>query len=253
MNAVLPIGATPLRPSAPDNTRVYAIGDIHGRSDLLARMLKTIAADAVYTHLRCVLVTLGDYVDRGPDSAEVLEQLSTLNAHPVFKNFERYFLKGNHEHLMEKFLHGAGEDQAWDQAWLKSGGRETLASYGAKFGANSDAIDTLKQAERLIPKHHRQFLSALRLIHREGDYIFAHAGVRPGVALADQSAEDVMGIRAPFLNCDGELGVVVVHGHSPGARPDIQDNRIGIDTRAWVSGTLTAVVLEGRQQRFLST
>ncbi len=241
MNTILPAHVASTRPSVPQDTRVYAIGDVHGRADLLRRLLKSIAADAASTRQRCVLVTLGDYVDRGPDSADVLEQLATLAAHPVFKTFERHFLKGNHEYMMEQFL--LGQDP--DKAWMNSGGSETLASYGAD--------DTLEQAQQLVPKHHQQFLSALGLIHEEGDYAFAHAGVRPGVTLSKQNADDVMWIRAPFLSSRSNFGAVIVHGHTPADVPYVLDNRIAIDTRAWLSGTLTALVLEDSQQRFLST
>ncbi|OEJ66524.1 metallophosphoesterase family protein [Magnetovibrio blakemorei] len=251
MNSVSPSTAGVLRPSVPANTRVYAIGDVHGRADLLRRLLKTIAADAATTCHKCVLVTLGDYVDRGPDSAEVLELLSTLATHPVFSTFERHFLKGNHDHMMEQFLRG--EDAG--KLWLKSGGRDTLASYGVQDARVDDTPEEAlqEQALSLIPTPHRRFLCALRLTHREGDYVFAHAGLRPGVPLAEQSADDVMWIRAPFLRSSASFGAIIVHGHTPSDVPHILKNRISVDTRAWVSGTLTALVLEGRQQRFLST
>lgn len=256
MNSVSPSTAGVFRPSVPANTRVYAIGDIHGRADLLRRLLKTIAADAASTCHKCVLVTLGDYVDRGPDSAEVLELLSTLATHPVLSTFECHFLKGNHDHMMEQFLRGNDPRKTW----LKNGGRDTLASYGvedtsADSTAEGELLDDAlqEQALRLIPTHHRRFLYALRLTHREGDYVFAHAGIRPGVPLAEQSADDVMWIRAPFLRSEANFGAIIVHGHTPSDVPHILKNRIAVDTRAWVSGTLTALVLDGRQQRFLST
>jgi len=228
-------------PRVPKNTRVYAIGDIHGRADLLDRLLKTIAKDAKDAPKRCVLVTLGDYIDRGPDSAGVIERLSRLNQDAVFKGFELVFLKGNHELLLDHFL----ERRDDGRMWLGCGGAETLKSYGAKW--------TPSDAATCIPKRHRRFLTALTLMHREGDYAFAHAGVRPGVDLDNQRAEDVLWIRARFLDTTRDFGAVVVHGHTPVDVPDVLNNRIAIDTRAWASGTLTALVLEGDQHRFLST
>jgi len=228
-------------PHVPKNTRVYAIGDIHGRADLLDRLLKTIAKDAESAPKRRVLVTLGDYIDRGPDSAGVIERLSSLHQSPPFKNFELVFLKGNHELLMGRFLERRNDGRMW----LGCGGAETLKSYGAKW--------TPRDAAARIPKRHRRFFSDLTLMHREGDYAFAHAGVRPGVPLDSQRAEDILWIRDRFLDATRDLGAVIVHGHTPVDVPDVLDNRIAIDTRAWASGTLTALVLEGAQQRFLST
>lgn len=241
MNKIAPPHHPSRAPRAPKGTRVYAIGDIHGRADLLQRLLKTIAKDAVDAPKRCVLVTLGDYIDRGPDSAGVIERLCTLHQSAPFKDFELIFLKGNHELLLEHFLKRRDDGRMW----LGCGGAETLKSYGAKW--------TPRDAAARIPKHHRRFFSDLTLIHREGDYAFAHAGVRPGVDLNDQRAEDVLWIRALFLDTTRHLGAVIVHGHTPVEVPDVLANRIAIDTRAWTSGTLTAVVLEGTKQRFLST
>jgi len=228
-------------PAVPKSTRVYAIGDIHGRADLLDRLLKTITKDAEDAPKRCVLVTLGDYIDRGPDSAGVIERLSTLHQNAPFKDFELIFLKGNHELLMEHFLERRNDGRMW----LGCGGAETLKSYGAKW--------TARDAIARIPKRHRRFVSGLTLMHREGDYAFAHAGVRPGVDLDNQRAEDVLWIRARFLDTTRDFGAVIVHGHTPVDVPEVLDNRIAIDTRAWASGTLTALVLEGSEQRFLST
>jgi len=241
MNKAQPalIHTTP--PRVPDNTRVYAIGDIHGRRDLLDRLLATIAKDCVDAPKRRVLVTLGDYIDRGPDSCGVIERLAGLHTSPPFQDFSLCFLKGNHEQLMEQFINGENDGHLW----MNCGGRETLNSYGAKLSAHS--------ITKRLPKHHRQFLSKMVLMSREGDYAFAHAGVRPGVGLSKQAAEDVLWIRARFLNATTDFGAVIVHGHTPVDIPDVLDNRIGIDTRAWASGTLTALVLEGAEQRFLST
>ena len=228
-------------PCVANGTRVYAIGDIHGRLDLLNQLLETIAKDAADAPGRKVLVTLGDYIDRGPDSAGVIERLSTLHSSAAFEDFELRFLKGNHELLLEHFL----ERHRDGRMWLGCGGAETLKSYGAKW--------TVRDAAARIPKRHRRFFSELTLIHREGDYAFAHAGVRPGIALDAQRAQDVLWIRDRFLDATSSFGAVVVHGHTPVDVPDVLDNRIAIDTRAWASGTLTALVLQGAERRFLST
>lgn len=241
MNKAQPalIHTTP--PRVPDGTRVYAIGDIHGRRDLLDRLLETIAKDCTDAPERRVLVTLGDYIDRGPDSRGVVERLANLHTEHPFDDFALCFLKGNHEQLMEQFIDGENDGRLW----MNCGGGETLNSYGAKYTAQSIA--------KRLPKQHRQFFSNMVLMSREGDYAFAHAGVRPGVGLAKQTPEDMLWIRARFLNATTDFGAVIVHGHTPVDVPDVLDNRIGIDTRAWASGTLTALVLEGTEQRFLST
>jgi len=241
MNKAQPIQIHTTQPRVPNSTRVYAIGDIHGRRDLLDRLLDTIAKDCTDAPERRVLVTLGDYIDRGPDSRGVVERLANLHTETPFNGFELCFLKGNHEQLMEQFITGENDGHLW----MNCGGRETLNSYGAKHTAQS--------ITKRLPKHHRQFFANMVLMSREGDYAFAHAGVRPGVGLAKQAAEDVLWIRARFLNATTDFGAVIVHGHTPVDVPDVLDNRIGIDTRAWASGTLTALVLEGTEQRFLST
>jgi len=243
MNKIDKIDFKLTSPRVPKGTRVYAIGDIHGRVDLLDRLLTTIAKDArnKTAPRRKLLITLGDYIDRGPDSAGVIERLSTLHQQAPFKNFELRFLKGNHEHLMQRFLDGRDDGRMW----LGCGGVETLKSYGAKW--------TPRDAAARIPKHHRKFLDDLVLTHQEGHYLFAHAGVRPGVALDQQRAQDILWIRDRFLNARDSFGAVVVHGHTPVDTPDVLKNRIAIDTRAWASGTLTALALEDTGQRFLST
>ncbi|HEY9078731.1 metallophosphoesterase [Magnetovibrio sp.] len=241
MNEIQSRDFTTQAPCVPEDTRVYAIGDIHGRLDLLNRLLDIISEDAADAPQRKVLVTLGDYVDRGPDSAGVIERLSNLHWNAPFDKFELRFLKGNHELLMEHFLEGRDDGRMW----LGCGGEQTLKSYGANW--------TARDAAARVPERHRRFIAQLSLMHREGDYAFAHAGVRPGVDLEHQRAEDILWIRARFLNATRNFGAVVVHGHTPVDVPDVLDNRIAIDTRAWASGTLTALVLEGKERRFLST
>lgn len=236
-------------PRVPEGTRVYAVGDVHGRLDLLTFVLARIAEDAADAPARRVLVGLGDYIDRGPDAAGVLERL-TAGPPP---GFEAVLLKGNHEDSLLRFL--AGDDRA-AVSWLGNGGRETLDSYGIEppprwaelvdFGALRRA---LRQA---VPAAHLALLSRLAACHREGGYLFAHAGVRPGVDLDTQSPDDLMWIREPFLSSDADLGAVVVHGHSITPEPVVRSNRIGIDTGAYQTNRLTCLVLEGRARRFLN-
>jgi serine/threonine protein phosphatase 1 len=232
----------------PKKTRVYAIGDIHGRLDLLDQLLKTITKDSADAPKRKVLVVLGDVIDRGPDSAGVVARLSTLHTQPPFDGFKLHFLKGNHEQVMEAFLSGADDGRLW----LKNGGIQTLESYGVfKSDRTTEAYRTDALAH--VPAPHRQFFENMKVMHREKDYAFVHAGVRPGVALDQQKAEDLLWIRTRFLEARDDFGAVVVHGHSPVCVPDVLDNRIAIDTRAWSSGTLTCLVLQNDERRFLST
>ncbi|NQU60503.1 MAG: serine/threonine protein phosphatase [Rhodospirillales bacterium] len=244
-------------PRTPKNCRIYAIGDIHGRPDLLRRLHKRIIDDAGDSSDagvgRKVCVYLGDYVDRGPDSFGVIDML----VNDPLQGFENVFLKGNHEDIMLTFL----EDASDAAQWILNGGIETLDSYGIGWSDLRPKIgnmDVIRQAfVDALPESHRNFLSALGLHHQEGDYLFVHAGVRPGRALEEQSAQDLMWIREDFLDWDGDwrglLGHFVVHGHSAGPVPDIRKNRVGLDTGAWRTNRLTALVLDGASVRFLQT
>ncbi|MEO5336010.1 MAG: serine/threonine protein phosphatase [Magnetospirillum sp. WYHS-4] len=242
--------APPLPPRISPGRRVYAVGDIHGRADLLRRLLDRIAADAGDSpDLRHVLVFLGDYVDRGPESAKVIDLL--LEGPP--SGFDIVYLRGNHEQFLVDFLDlgVAGE------TWLANGGRATIESYGLDatavlFGRTSlaDLRESLRDA---LPASHRAFLDALKLYHEESGYLFVHAGIRPGATLADQVPADLLWIRGPFLMSTQDFGRVVVHGHTVEPEPAILRNRIGIDTGAYRSGRLTCLVLEGEIRRVLST
>lgn len=235
----------------PPGTTVYAVGDIHGRADLLTKMHKRIRADASKRARgnRKVVVYLGDYVDRGAKSRQVIELLLKS----PLEDFEAVHLKGNHEDYMLGFLEGGGDGMGW----LFNGGEATLASYGVEpagetyleAGARDDLRDTLQAA---LPEDHRAFLKNLRLRHREGGYLFVHAGIRPGIALADQSAEDLMWIREDFLGSAADHDCRVVHGHTITWSPEVLPNRIGIDTGAFMSDELTCLVIEGAQTRFLT-
>jgi len=228
--------------------RLYVIGDIHGRSDLLDQMVAKIRDDiAGHGETDCLTVTLGDYVDRGPDSRGVLERLSG-NPFPT----RLIALKGNHEALLEMFL----TNPAIGGQWRHLGGLATLDSYGVsvqevmKGRGFEEAAQALHAA---IPEHHLQFLSDLEPFVSIGRYYLCHAGVRPGVALPQQSIEDLLWIRGEFLNSEGSFEKLIIHGHTPNEMPEVRPNRINLDTGAYASGRLTCLVIEGEQSRFIFT
>jgi serine/threonine protein phosphatase 1 len=234
----------------PDGVRAYAIGDIHGRLDLFETMVARIAADCTGWPGDVEVVLLGDYVDRGPDSAAMLDRLA--GSLPGWARWT--LLKGNHEQAMLDAIEGIGGARIL-QLWLDNGGRETVRSYGVPapvaYGGDLDAIAAALRAA--VPARHVELLRGLRLSHRIGDYLFVHAGIRPGVPLEAQDERDLLWIRDEFLECRDEHGCVVVHGHSITPVVDERDNRIGIDTGAFATGRLTAAVLEGATRRYLST
>lgn len=228
--------------------RVYAIGDIHGRLDLLDALHAQITADAATApEPRKVIVYLGDYVDRGLESKAVLERI--IKGHPA--GFEKVHLKGNHEAIMLEFL----EDSSTAKKWLAIGGNATLLSYGVDVpsGLRSEAEFENVQLELLskLPPAHLAFLESLELSHTIGDYQFVHAGVRPGRSLYRQVERDLIWIREPFLSSPTWHGKVIVHGHSTEWEPEVYDNRIGIDTAAYASGRLTCLVLWNAERAFL--
>jgi serine/threonine protein phosphatase 1 len=234
----LPLGRLP---ASPDGLGLYAIGDIHGRDDLLGALLDAIAADAARAGPPNRLVTLGDYVDRGPGSAAVIERLSRFHR----DDFTFVPLMGNHEHLMMQFL--ADADEAGP--WLANGAGATLASYGVAVGSGwqeKPRYGALRSAlARRLPPHHRRFLDTLATSHAVGEYLFVHAGIRPGVAMDDQDPQDLIWIRGPFLRATEPHGFMVVHGHSIAREVDVCANRVGIDTGAFASGRLTALAVHG--------
>ncbi len=232
----------PARPSVPPGKRIYAIGDIHGCSQQLDSLLRQIREDAkLGSAARNLLVTLGDYVDRGPGSREVLERL----AGDPLPGFARVHLCGNHDAMMLEFL----ENPDTGPLWLMNGGDATCRSY--LIEPSSLPVALSRDLRTALPDAHLAFLRSLKLSHQEGGYLFVHAGIRPGVALQDQRPEDLMWIRDAFLSSPEDHGQVVVHGHTPRSAPDRQANRIGIDTGACYGGDLTCLILEGDQQRFL--
>jgi len=226
-------------PSLPPGLRIYAIGDIHGRADLLAELHDLIRTDLTDAPDRTLLVYLGDYIDRGMESREVIAEL----IREPLPGAESIHLIGNHEQLMLDAMDGDSDGALW----RRNGGEATLQSYGLEPDLLGHAL-SMK-----IPPTHRQFLRGLKLQARFGDYFFVHAGVFPGRPLAEQQAEDMLWIRDRFLNSDADHGAVVVHGHTPTDDVEWRPNRIGIDTGAYWSGRLTALALEGAERRLLQT
>ncbi|WP_207481081.1 metallophosphoesterase family protein [Arenibaculum pallidiluteum] len=237
--------------SVPRGVRVYAVGDIHGRLDLLTTLLHQIETDAAERPGPAnYLVYLGDYVDRGHWSRQVIELL----LRPPLPGFGAVFLRGNHEQAMLDFL----ENPASGQHWLRFGGRETLASYGIRIPPTERPDPALLEATSralasALPPAHAAFLRHTRMSLTIGDYFFAHAGVRPSVPLSRQSPDDLLWIRDEFLKCDDDFGKIVVHGHTIAELPVIRANRIGIDTGAYATGHLTCLALEGEERRFIGT
>jgi diadenosine tetraphosphatase ApaH/serine/threonine PP2A family protein phosphatase len=231
-----------VRSSAPKH--IYAIGDIHGRLDLLERAITAIRRDVEQYGPAALTVTLGDYIDRGPQSRGVLDRLIE-NPFPT----SYVALKGNHEALLEDFL----ADPATGPHWRQQGGVETLQSYGIHLRGlmPADFAEARNQLRAALPASHLNFLRSLKTSLSRGKYFFCHAGVRPGVPLERQSEDDLLWIRDEFLNRHTDFGKIVVHGHTPVPEPEVLPNRIGIDTGAFATGRLTCVVLSGGAPRFL--
>jgi serine/threonine protein phosphatase 1 len=236
--------------STPDGTRVYAIGDVHGCDAMLADMHSLIAADLAANRAGDHrIIHIGDYVDRGPDSAAVLTRLAAMQA----TDPRVICLKGNHDELLADVLTGSASAAG---VFLANGGDATLASYGVETGGlpmwRDEAADLTRQLADRMPAGDRRFLDALRVSALVGDYFFCHAGIRPGVPLDRQTPRDLLWIREPFLSDGRDHGAVVVHGHTPVGAPDVRTNRINIDTGAVYGGPLTCIVLEGSAYRFLT-
>jgi serine/threonine protein phosphatase 1 len=231
----------PAPASLPPERRIYAIGDIHGCETQLANLHARIAEDLADRPIAApLLLHIGDYVDRGPDTAGVIARLlrgSPIAGVPVVN------LMGNHEHTMLEALSG---ERAAATDWLFAGGRPALESYGI------DPDSPRETWPLAVPAAHLDFLRNLSLMHLEGGYAFVHAGIRPGVALAHQIRDDLLRMRQPFLYSEANFGAVVVHGHTPVKAPVVRHNRIAIDTGAVFGGKLTCVVLEGATIGFLT-
>jgi calcineurin-like phosphoesterase family protein len=228
------------KPRLPDGVRIYAISDIHGCAHLLKQMFRVIDADVAHSRPhRAIEVYMGDYIDRGPDSRSTLDLLIQRA-----RRGNAVFLKGNHEAFLGEVLH----DPSRLEDWLRVGGAQTLMSYGLSPASDTqeDEQRTLIQAlASAMPPLHREFLSRLRLSFTCGDFFFVHAGVRPGIPLAEQREHDLLWIREEFLQSKKNFGKYIVHGHTPVRSAEILSNRANIDTGAYATGNLTLLSIQG--------
>jgi serine/threonine protein phosphatase 1 len=236
-------------PAGPRGYRAYVVGDIHGRLDLLEQLLAKIHWQLAQQPARKVLlVFVGDLIDRGPSSAQVVERLRMYRRDGV----RTVFLLGNHEEVMLRILQG---ETSLIPSWLSFGGSQCLKSYGLdmrQVGRRGDP-DTLAMIRKAIPAEHVKFLSSFVDTCRFGDYLFVHAGIRPGVEIDRQSQSDLRWIREPFLFDETDHGFVVVHGHTITGEVDERPNRIGIDTGAYRTDVLTALAIEGADRWYVDT
>lgn len=237
-------------PRTPAGLRIYAVGDIHGRHDLLRQLQDQILQDAAqHPTRRKVIVYLGDYIDRGPASREVLERLST---HPL-PGFVSVHLMGNHEQALLGFM----QDPDVYSDWLVYGGLATSSSYGMADpgdGSGSRSLHLFSQELRTrLPEHHQTFLCGLEKSLVLGDYLFVHAGIRPRIPLELQRPDDLLWIRDDFLRYRQPHAHFVVHGHHISEEPEVCPNRIGIDTGAFATGRLTCLILDGEARSFIDT
>lgn len=234
---------------ATEGFRIYAIGDIHGRNDLLTALLARIRADLdARPHSQPLLIFLGDYVDRGNDTRGVIETLIGLES----TGLPAGFLLGNHDSYVLSYL----EDPDWSDRplhWLHTalGGAATLASYGVPDALEAAPRATHAAFAAALPQTHLDFLTGCGLWMRVGSYVFVHAGIRPGVAMEAQEREDLIWIREPFLSSTEDHGFKVVHGHTIVPRVEHHPNRIAIDTGAVRTEVLSCLVLEGRDVALL--
>lgn len=241
----------PRRAFAPDGVVAWAVGDVHGRLDLLTPLVEAMTADLEASEAeRRLIVFLGDYIDRGPDSRGVIDLLAELSR----RNWlETHFLRGNHEDRMEAFL----KDPDMGPGWCDYGGREALASYGVVPPLDkNDAEGWIAACEAFnaaVDERQRAFLAAQKHSLTVGDYFFAHAGAEPGVPLDQQDPQQLMWVRHAFLNHPDPFERVVVHGHTPAETVHADHRRIGLDTGAYATGILTALRLEGDTRELLQT
>ena len=243
------MGGRDASPAGAKGYRAYAVGDIHGRLDLLDDLLAKIHGELAERPARKPLIVfLGDLIDRGPNSAQVIEKLRSYSQEGI----QTVFLLGNHEEVLLRILDG---DTSLIPNWLTYGGLECLKSYGVDpqlIGVypGEQALSIIRLA---IPKKHEDFLRTFIDTCRFGDYLFVHAGIRPGVPIDDQVQSDLRWIREPFLFDETDHGCVVVHGHTISAEVEERPNRIGIDTGAYRTGILTALAIEGNERWYLDT
>mgnify|MGYP001762379898 CR=1 FL=1 len=235
----------------PSDTLVWAIGDIHGCTDLLRALMEGVLQDVATARApRTHLVFLGDYIDRGPDSRGVLDYLAELSRE---SQFELHLLRGNHEDRMESFL----AEPELGAGWCEYGGREALGSFGVHPPDSTDGPEVWSAASlalnTALTQEHRAILRAQKASVTLGDFFFAHAGAEPGVPLDQQDPRQMMWIRRRFLDDDQAFDKLVVHGHTPTARVHVDHRRIGIDTGAYATGVLTALRLFGSERHVLQT
>lgn len=246
----LPVSA-PRSATVPQGTVVWAVGDIHGRLDLLEPLVATMVADVTASAAdRTIIVFLGDYIDRGPASRQVIRYLCDL---PNDLGIQWRFLKGNHEEAMMDFL----RDPTTGPTWCDYGGDATLASYGLRLPQLKHRPEPWAHLSadldhKMLPAE-RAFLEGLELSVSVGDYFFSHAGARPGVNLDEQSSRDLLWIRDSFLMSAVEFHKIIVHGHTPVDSVHADHRRIGIDTKAYASGVLTALRLSGSTRALRQT
>jgi serine/threonine protein phosphatase 1 len=236
-------------PAGARDYRAYVVGDIHGRLDLLEDLLAKIHAELQRRPAaKTLLVFVGDLIDRGPSSAQVIERLRTYRRAGV----QPVFLLGNHEEVLLRILEG---DMSLTGSWLQFGGLQCLQSYGVdvKQVRGRPADDVIEVVRNAIPATHVEFLQSFVDSCRFGDYVFVHAGIRPGIQLEQQRQSDLRWIREPFLLDDTDHGFIVVHGHTISEQVDERTNRIGIDTGAYRTGVLTALAIDGDERWLIDT
>ena len=240
---------TPITPYCPTGSRIYCIGDIHGRDDLLQQLHDKILEDAASFNGARTIIYLGDYIDRGEHSRQVIELL--LNK--PLPGFDSIHLRGNHEQSLLDFL----VEAEIGRGWFNYGGLQTLISYGVRYSKIPTSIKDLQflqgELKARIPTGHLNFFEKTRIAHTVGSYYFVHAGVNPRLTLEQQTPEDQLWIRDDFTRHTKAFEKIVVHGHTISDEPDFRPNRIGIDTGAYLSGKLSCLVLENESQRVIQT
>lgn len=236
-------------PYIPADMRVYCIGDIHGRNDLLAELIHKIQQDAEDFTGQMVVVYLGDYIDRGLGSKEVLDLIISSEQQGI----EYIYLRGNHEQTLLDFI----QEDSVGRSWLSYGGQATLVSYGVQVTKiptkREDYLDIQQRLRRNLPENHYRFFMATRASYTLGSYFFVHAGINPRYPLAKQAPEDLLWIRDDFTHSRKPFEKIVVHGHTVVESAEILNNRIGIDTGAYATGVLTCLVLQDGNQRLIQT
>ena len=238
-----------IQPYLPEGTRIYSIGDIHGRADLLQQLHKKIQKDAANYKGKKQLIYLGDYIDRGEDSKQVIDLL----LEQPLQGFDKIYLRGNHEQSMLDFLKNAEVGQAWFQY----GGLATLVSYKVRVSKiptkKADFEDIQNQLIERVPYGHISFMEKTEVSYEAGNYYFVHAGIKPGTPLKYQQPEDQLWICDNFVSYTKPHEKIIIHGHTITDEPDARPNRIGIDTGAYITGKLSCLVLENDTQRILQT